>query len=86
MRDIRIGDPFEPATQVGPIATQAQHAKVLDFIEQARRDGAQVRARRQSRSTRALRAGWYVEPTIFTRRSPLTRSSSARKCSGPCSR
>ena len=66
MRDIRIGDPFDPATQVGPIATQAQHAKVLDFIEQARRDGAQCVLGGKAVRPAQCGAGWYVEPTIFT--------------------
>ena len=72
MRDIRIGDPFEPATQVGPIATQAQHAKVLDFIEQARRDGAQCVLGGKAVQPAHCGAGWYVEPTIFTHVRPDT--------------
>ena len=65
MRDIRIGDPFDPATQVGPIATGAQHAKVLGFIEQARRDGAQCVLGGKAVRPAQCGAGWYVEPTIF---------------------
>ena len=65
MRDIRIGDPFDPATQVGPIATGAQHAKVLGFIEQARRDGAQCVLGGKAIQPAQCGAGWYVEPTIF---------------------
>ncbi len=66
MRDIRIGDPQDPATQVGPVATREQHAKVLSFIEQAKRDGARcVLGGREIHPARCG-AGWYVEPTIFT--------------------
>jgi aldehyde dehydrogenase (NAD+) len=66
MRDIRIGDPFDPATQVGPIATRAQHAKVLGCIEQARRDGARCVLGGNAVQPAHCGAGWYVEPTIFT--------------------
>ena len=66
MRDIRIGDPFDPATQVGPIATRAQHVKVLGFIEQARRDGARCVLGGNALRPAQCGAGWYVEPTIFT--------------------
>jgi acyl-CoA reductase-like NAD-dependent aldehyde dehydrogenase len=65
MRDIRIGDPFDPATQVGPIATRAQHAKVLDFIERAKSDGAQCVLGGRAVRPAQCGAGWYVEPTIF---------------------
>ena len=66
MRDIRVGDPFDPATQVGPIATREQHAKVLGFIEQARRDGARCVLGGNALRPAQCGAGWYVEPTIFT--------------------
>jgi aldehyde dehydrogenase (NAD+) len=65
MRDIRIGDPFDPATQMGPIATGAQHAKVLAFIEQARRDGARCVLGGNAVRPAHCGAGWYVEPTMF---------------------
>jgi aldehyde dehydrogenase (NAD+) len=66
MRDIRIGDPFDPATQVGPVATQPQHAKVLAFIDEARREGARCVLGGNALQPAGCGAGWYVEPTIFT--------------------
>ena len=65
MRDIRIGDPSDPKTQVGPVATREQHAKVLSFIEQARRDGARCVLGGSAIRPAACGAGWFVEPTIF---------------------
>jgi acyl-CoA reductase-like NAD-dependent aldehyde dehydrogenase len=38
--EARIGDPMNPETHVGPIATQAQFEKVLDYIDLAKREGA----------------------------------------------
>jgi aldehyde dehydrogenase (NAD+) len=66
MRDIRIGDPCDPATQVGPVATREQHAKVLSFIDEARRDGAHCVLGGNAVRPAACGAGWFVEPTIFT--------------------
>jgi len=62
----RMGDPNHPDTDIGPVATEQQMAKVLDYIEIAKRDGARC----VLGGTRAARAecgsGWFVEPTIFT--------------------
>ena len=41
-RDVRLGDPMQPSTNVGPIATAPQYAKVLDYIEIARKPMAPV--------------------------------------------
>ena len=37
---VRMGDPRDPATQIAPVATEAQHAKILDYIEIAKAEGA----------------------------------------------
>jgi len=66
MRAARLGDPARADTDVGPIATQAQLAKVLDCIAGANDEGARC----VLGGTRAARPecgnGWFVEPTIFT--------------------
>jgi len=41
-RTARIGDPSQDDTQVGPITTKPQLAKVLDYIEIARAEGAEL--------------------------------------------
>src|ERR1700754_1865877 len=40
MRDVRLGDPSLPDTQVGPIATRPQFEKILAYIEIAKAEGA----------------------------------------------
>ncbi|TBD13565.1 aldehyde dehydrogenase [Rhizobium ruizarguesonis] len=65
-RYIRMGDPMDPNTNVGPISTPPQFQKVLDYIEIARKDGARC-ILGGSRATGAdLSAGQFVEPTIFS--------------------
>ncbi len=66
MQGVRIGDPFDASTQLGPMANQPQHEKVLAFIAQARREGAQCVLGGQAVHPANCGAGWYVEPTIFT--------------------
>jgi aldehyde dehydrogenase (NAD+) len=63
---VRIGDPLDPETEMGPIATHAQYAKVLAFIAQATRDGAHCVLGGRAVKPPKCGNGWFVEPTIFT--------------------
>jgi aldehyde dehydrogenase (NAD+) len=63
MKDVKLGDPTDPATQVGPVATRPQFEKIMGYIDIARREGA--RCILGGRSRPDLGAGQFVEPTIF---------------------
>ncbi len=57
---LRIGDPLDEDTQLGPLASQAQYDKVLAAIQRARDEGGNVLC-----GGNALeRDGWYVAPTL----------------------
>ena len=62
----RLGNPAELATQVGPITTQAQRAKVLSYLDIARAEGAEMALGGKAPESDGLHDGWFVEPTIFT--------------------
>ncbi|USX56605.1 aldehyde dehydrogenase [Lentzea sp. HUAS12] len=62
----RMGDPADPATQIGPITTPAQHAKVLDYIDIALAEGATLALGGSAATRPECGDGWFVEPTIFT--------------------
>jgi (Z)-2-((N-methylformamido)methylene)-5-hydroxybutyrolactone dehydrogenase len=62
-KTIALGDPFDPATEMGPMATEPQRDKVLHYIESATRQGAEVRC---GGGTPADRGGLFIEPTILT--------------------
>lgn len=62
----RVGNPALPETQVGPITTEGQRAKVLSYLNIARGEGAEVVLGGGTPSDQALHDGWFVEPTIFT--------------------
>jgi aldehyde dehydrogenase (NAD+) len=70
---IRLGDPMDPATNVGPIATAPQLDKVLRYIEVARADGARCLLGGRQGSAASLGARQFVEPTIFTDVTPGMR-------------
>ncbi|WP_018914924.1 aldehyde dehydrogenase [Thiomonas sp. FB-6] len=63
VRDIRLGDPADPATHIGPIATPAQFDKVLSYIAVAKAEGARCVAGGRARPD--IGSGRFVEPTIF---------------------
>jgi aminomuconate-semialdehyde/2-hydroxymuconate-6-semialdehyde dehydrogenase len=61
VRKLRIGNPLDPGTQLGPLVSQAQCDKVLGCIERARREGGRVLC-----GGHALdRPGWFVAPTVI---------------------
>ena len=62
----RIGNPSLADTQVGPITTQGQRGKVLSYLDIARDEGAEAVLGGGIPQDEALKAGWFVEPTIFT--------------------
>lgn len=62
----RIGNPADPETQVGPIATHAQFEKILGYVEIARQDGATCVLGGTALSGAQYGQGQFVAPTIFT--------------------
>ena len=67
VRALRIGDPLDPATQVGALISEAHMNKVLGFIEQGRKAGARVLTGGHRVTDGALARGWFVAPTVFDR-------------------
>lgn len=65
-RAIRIGDPRDENTEMGPMATQGQHQRVLDFIERARTQGAKLAAGGRVPQGDVYGRGYFVEPTVFS--------------------
>lgn len=61
---IRIGDPTDPDTTMGPLASQAQFDKVQGLIERGIRDGATLICGGTGRPP-GISRGYFVQPTIF---------------------
>ncbi len=64
VKDAPLGDPTDPQTRIGPIATRPQFEKILGYLDVARAEGAHCALGGKARSD--LGAGWFIEPTIFT--------------------
>ncbi|MEW9532561.1 aldehyde dehydrogenase [Microbispora sp. NPDC049125] len=61
---MKVGDPADPATDVGPLASSRQRDRVEGYIALGRDHGATTVL--GGGRPAGLPAGWYVEPTIFT--------------------
>ena len=81
----RIGNPALPETQVGPITTEGQRAKVLSYLNIAKGEGAEVVLGAGLRQIRPSRmAGLSSLP--FSPASTIRCGSPARKCLARCCR
>ncbi len=58
---IKLGDPMDMATQMGPLVNQTQLDKVMAYIEGAKSEGARL----VCGGARAGRNGLFVQPTVF---------------------
>ncbi|NJC71400.1 aldehyde dehydrogenase [Planosporangium thailandense] len=63
---IKIGDPMDPATEMGTVACRAQYEKVLHYIDVAREEGATLATGGGRPDDPALADGLFVRPTVFT--------------------
>ncbi|RMH45244.1 MAG: betaine-aldehyde dehydrogenase [Alphaproteobacteria bacterium] len=60
-RRIRIGDPLDERTQMGPLVSEAQFEKVMAYVWKGLDEGARL----VTGGKAAELPGWYVEPTVF---------------------
>jgi aldehyde dehydrogenase (NAD+) len=67
----RKGDPMLPETNIGPVTTQPQYKKILDYIDIAKAEGA--RCILGGGPASHLPGGQFVEPTIFIDVTPQMR-------------
>jgi aldehyde dehydrogenase (NAD+) len=61
-RALRIGDPRDAATAMGPLVSAGQMQRVLEYIEVGKREGATL----ATGGTRFGASGYFVNPTVFT--------------------
>jgi RHH-type proline utilization regulon transcriptional repressor/proline dehydrogenase/delta 1-pyrroline-5-carboxylate dehydrogenase len=64
---LRIGDPAEPGTQVGPVIDARAQASIQQFIDQGRMEGRVLVQRTVGRD------GYFVGPTVFVDVQPQNR-------------
>ncbi|WP_233272072.1 aldehyde dehydrogenase [Mycolicibacterium smegmatis] len=64
MTTLVIGDPADPATELGPLVSRRQQQRVRDYIELGVREGARLVCGGTDLPD-GVERGWYVRPTLF---------------------
>ena len=70
-REIRVGDPFDESTELGPLIRREHLERVLGYVESATEDGARLLA--GGRRPGGLDEGNFLEATVFADVSPEAR-------------
>ncbi|HUI40927.1 MAG TPA: aldehyde dehydrogenase family protein [Terriglobia bacterium] len=63
---LRVGDPLDPATQVGPLVSREQFEKVLIYLELGKREARLVCGGGRAPMPDGL-GGYFIQPTVFDR-------------------
>jgi aldehyde dehydrogenase (NAD+) len=61
---IRLGDPLDPGTELGPLTSRQHQQRVLEYVEIARREGGEVLTGGRAPTAPTLARGAFVEPTV----------------------
>ncbi|MGU3574723.1 betaine-aldehyde dehydrogenase, partial [Brucellaceae bacterium C25G] len=63
---IKIGDPLDEKTQMGPLISRKQLEHVLSFIEKGKSEGAHLVHGGDVAKVAGFENGYFIQPTIFT--------------------
>jgi betaine-aldehyde dehydrogenase len=72
-KKIRLGAGMDENTEMGPLVSEAQLKRVLDYIEIGRKEGAKIELGGDQPSGNKYGKGYYVNPTVFTNVNPKMR-------------
>ncbi len=70
---IKVGPGLEPDTEMGPLVSEAQYKRVLDYIEVGKKEGAAIKCGGNKAEGKQLEGGYYIQPTLFTQTKPNMR-------------
>ncbi len=62
---LRVGNPIDEATDMGPVASSDQEAKVLEYIEIGKKEGDKLLTGGKKLGGGAYDRGFYIAPTVF---------------------
>ncbi len=82
-RSYRFGDPFDPATTMGPLISAEHREKVLSYYARARAEGATLVAGGGVPEVPGFAGGCWVEPTVWIGL-PETSAAVRQEIFGPC--
>lgn len=63
-RSIKLGDPLDTETEMGPLTSLVHHQRVLSFVEIAKAEGGEILSGGHVPKAESLKAGYFIEPTI----------------------
>ena len=61
---IRLGDPLDPETEMGPLTSAAHRDKVLSYVEFTKEQGGKILSGGKIPDDPVLKNGYYIVPTI----------------------
>ncbi|MBI3031455.1 MAG: aldehyde dehydrogenase family protein [Candidatus Rokubacteria bacterium] len=64
VKGLKVGDPMDKATRMGPVVSKQQMETVLSYIESGKQEGARLVAG-GGRANIGTGKGFFIEPTIF---------------------
>lgn len=67
-RSIRLGDPLDPETEMGPLTSRLHQQRVLSYVEVAREQGGEIVTGGRQPDGEDYARGCFVEPTIVRAR------------------
>lgn len=67
-RSIRLGDPLDPSTEMGPLTSPMHRDRVLSYVKVAVDEGGEILTGGKAPSDPALARGCYIEPTVVRAR------------------
>ena len=65
---IKLGDPLDPSTEMGPLTSSLHRDRVLSYVDVAQSEGGAIITGGKAPSAAALAKGYYVEPTVVSAR------------------
>ena len=66
MKSIKLGDPFDFETDLGPVVSQEQHERIKGYLQIAQEEGAVVATGGGVPEGDEFETGWWIEPTVYT--------------------
>jgi acyl-CoA reductase-like NAD-dependent aldehyde dehydrogenase len=72
-KNIRLGDPLDPKTQVGPLVNDAQRERVHGYVRIGINEGAKMLTGGKAPVGRGMMRGFFFEPTVFVGVDPKMR-------------
>jgi aminomuconate-semialdehyde/2-hydroxymuconate-6-semialdehyde dehydrogenase len=74
MAALRVGDPLDPDTRLGPVVSPAHFAKVMGYLDLARAEGGRILAGGHAiEPTGRCARGWFIAPTVIEGLGPDAR-------------